>query len=316
MIKPLAPRGDRKHILILGASGFVGRALFARLGAQRATPTYCRTPIEHGVQFDACTTRISDVLDNPEAYSHAVILLGDTKPDSCAANQGTSYAANVEGVLAVIEDLVSWQIKPILFSSEFVFDGTTGSYTEDDAVNPILTYGKQKVEVEHYLQERLDDYVILRLAKTYGRQRGDGSLFTQWLEQLERERTIVCANDQIFSPIAVDDVVEAIVRIIERDCRGLFHLCGPQGHSRLQLFEMLLQAVREHAPIDVQVIPKSIHDFPLRERRPLDVSMRPDKLVAATGIRLQAAQDVCHEIVEQAFRQATGSSAGFPQHVR
>ena len=309
-MKGLAPRTRRGKVLLLGGSSFVGRALFDRLGPARATPTYHRHPVPHGVPFDACTTRVSDAVENPEAYSHAVILLGDTDPESCAADTARSNAVNVEGLIAVIEELVSWQIKPIFLSSEFVFDGAKGNYVETDPVNPILTYGHQKVTVEQYLQERLDDYAIVRLAKVYGRRPGDGTLFANWLQALETQRVIPCASDQVFSPVLVDDVVEALVRLIERDSQGLFHLGGPQAHSRLELLQMLVAAVREQRPVDVEISPRSIHDFPLQERRPLDVSLRSDKLIAATGIVLCSAQEACRAIVRDAFGDTVTTAAG------
>lgn len=289
-----------RRILVLGGSSFVGRHLAARLGPARALWTYCRRPQPGGVYFDDVSMRLLDIIGEPEAFSHAVILLGETKPDSCAQDPRRSQAVNVDGIIRLLQELRRWAITPVFASSEFVFDGTRGGYTEDDPPRPILTYGRQKLQVEQHLQEGGGAWAVVRLAKVVGAERGDGTLFSSWLEAIERGQTIRCAFDQIFSPIYVGDVVEAILRLIERDARGLFHAAGPRPFSRLQLLELLLERLRAHGrAADVRVVPCSIHDFGLRERRPLDVSMRPDKLVAATGLQLQDMAVLCDRLIAQ-----------------
>ena len=285
------------RILIIGGSSFVGRHLFAKLGPSRVLATYCRRPIEHGVYFDALSMRLSDVIKTPHVFSHAVLLLGDTHPDSCAADIPRSYALNVKSLQAILASLKELRLKPVFASSEFVFDGTRGNYVEGDPVHPILTYGKQKVEVERFLQETCDNYLIVRFAKILGTERSDGTLLTNWLDVFERERTIRCAADQFFSPIHVEDVVEAILRLIERDCQGLFHVAGEKPFSRLGLLELLVARLRAQTQIHVKVVPCSIHDFPLRERRPLNVSMRPDKFIKSTGIRISSMEELCDRLV-------------------
>lgn len=283
-----------RKILVLGASGFVGRQLWQRLGPARAMATYHRTAIDGGLPFDAVRMRLDDVIPNPQDISHAVLLLGDTRPDSCAVDAARSHALNVEGLQRAIDWCVARRITPLFASSEYVFDGRRGGYTEADPPSPTLTYGRQKVAVERYLAERAPRSVIFRLSKVYGTERGDGSLFTAWLDQIDRgETTIRCAADQVFSPVHVRDVVEGIIRLIEQDHQGLFHLAGPEGLSRIACLQRLLEQVGPARTAGVRVVPCSIDDIPLREPRPRDVSMKPDRLVAATGLRLTPVEEAC-----------------------
>src|SRR4030042_6646013 len=184
--------------------------------------------------------------------SQAIILLGDTNPESCAAEIEKSTALNLDSIKSVIDYLKHLQIKPVFASSEFVFDGTRGNYTEWDPVNPILTYGRQKVDIERYLQNSCDEFIIVRLAKVFGSQRGDRTLFTSWLDAIERCETILCAYDQVFSPIYIDDVVEGIMRLVETNSSGIFHLSGRKPFSRIALLEMLLTEVRRYSALNVK----------------------------------------------------------------
>jgi len=294
---------ERDRILILGGSSYVGRHLFARLGPERAIATYNTHPIANGVHFDALSMSFSDVIERPETISHAVILLGDTDPETCAANPERSQVLNVESIKRIIDGLLQLRIKPVFTSSEFVFDGVKGNYVETDSVNPILLYGHQKAEVERYLEEICDDCIVARLAKVFGSERGDRTLFINWLDMIERgQRIIRCAQDQVFSPIYVGDVVEGLVRLMEAGAKGVFHLASRKPFSRLTLLEMLLARITEISPMAVEVIPCSIHDFDLREKRPLNVSMIPDRFVGATGSDVRDVERVCGEIVERVFR--------------
>ena len=52
-------------------------------------------------------------------------------------------------------------------STDCVFTGKKGNYSEIDEPNPINLYGKQKLAIENYLKANSSDYCILRIAKTY-----------------------------------------------------------------------------------------------------------------------------------------------------
>ncbi len=292
---------NRDKILILGASGFVGRHLFSRLGPTRAIATHFQQPIKHSVYFDALRMRLSEVVSVPEEISHAVILLSDKNPETCAANVKKSYAINVDSIKSIIDSLSSWDIKPIFASTEFVFDGQNGNYAETDVVNPVIVYGQQKVEVEKYLEGSCKEYVVARLAKIYGAEENDGTLFTNWLSAVKQQKDIHCAHDQIFSPMYVGDLVDALLRIIQMDVNGVFHFSNGQPASRLQFLELFLDELRKYAPVKVNTVSCSLHDFKLSEKWPLNVSLCSKKLTALTQLKMHKVEDVCKTIAQNAF---------------
>ena len=135
-----------KKVLIIGGSGYLGKHLFSALGPENSIATYNNSPMQGGIYFNSLTMSLGDILDDPGGFSHAVILLGDTKPDSCAADIERSRALNVQSIKSIISELLDWDVKPVFASTEVVFDGTKGGYVESDDVKPILVYGEQKVE--------------------------------------------------------------------------------------------------------------------------------------------------------------------------
>ena len=290
-----------KKVLILGGSGFVGRHLFDRMGPRRAVATYCRNAFEGGLHFDAASDDVAALIEKTGNFTHAVILFGDTNPDACARDSEHSTVLNVTRTRAVLDGLKSLRIIPVFISSEAVFDGAKGDYREDDKPNPILTYGRQKLEVEHYIQATHEKFLIVRLSRVFGSTRGDGTLFTDWLKEIEKKGPMRCAQDQVFSPIHVEDVIEGLIRLIDQNEQGIFHLAGTEAHTRLDMLKTLLARYQKQQACDVEIIPCRVEDFPTLEKRPLNVSLMPDKIIRATGLNIRDLSFWCDAIVTKWF---------------
>ena len=287
----------KRKLLLLGASSFVGQRLYQKIGSESAVGTCFRNPHIGMRYFNSVGMDLGSIIRGSDNFSHAVILLGDTQPDSCFSDERISESVNVNSILNIIDILVAKRIMPVFISSQFVFDGDRGGYVEEDAVNPILVYGKQKVSVEQYLKNNCERYLVLRLGNVYGDTRGDGTLFTAWMDSLvDGIRHIRCASDQTFSAIYVDDVVDAILATIVNGCTGIYHVAGPTAHTRIELLTILLRELNKLTEIDVETEGCSINDFDLLEKRPIDVSMKSDKLIKDAGIALQEVGDICERI--------------------
>jgi len=290
-----------KKVLILGGSSYVGRHLIAKINPNNVLFTYNKTTISGGVKFDSTVMDIEEVVDLNEVNS-AVILLGDTNPETCIEDVEKSENLNVRSIKRIINALSTYNIKVIFASSEFVYDGGTGNYIESDKTKPILLYGKQKLEIEHYIRKNISTHTILRFAKIYGSELDDKTLFTSWLKLVELENNIVCADDQYFSPVHIDNVVDTILFAISNEMRGIFNLAGPVRKSRMELLLILIREINKIEDCNTNVLPCSIDDFNLNEKRPKDVSMNPSKLVSATGVKLVYPDEVCAEIANKFYQ--------------
>ena len=290
-----------KKVIIFGGSSYVGRHLIAKINPNNVLFTYNKTTISGGVKFDSTVMDIEEVVDLNEVNS-AVILLGDTNPETCIEDVEKSENLNVRSIKRIINALSTYNIKVIFASSEFVYDGGTGNYIESDKTKPILLYGKQKLEIEHYIRKNISTHTILRFAKIYGSELDDKTLFTSWLKLVELESNIVCADDQYFSPVHIDNVVDTILFAISNEMRGIFNLAGPVRKSRMELLLILIREINKIKDCNTNVLPCSIDDFNLNEKRPKDVSMNPSKLVSATGVKLVYPDEVCAEIANKFYQ--------------
>jgi len=288
----------QRQILVLGGSRFIGCHLLTALGG-RALGTYNSVGFPGGIHFDARTHLIDSLINPSDGFTHAVILMGYSHPDVCAQDPQASQLLNVDSIKWQLDILKHLHIKPIFTSSDYVFSGHKGQYCETDTPDPLLTYGRQKHEIEQYIQSNFSDYTIFRLSKVYGLDPLDRTLFSGWLDLLAQPRVIKCAADQVFTPVYVGDVVAAIKFAIDSNLSGLFHIGGPETYSRLALLNILIEAVNEHIDIQARVESCCINDFNLLEPRPLDTSLIADRYRIATGSAMLAPTGACRKLVQK-----------------
>lgn len=292
------------RVLVLGASGLVGRALMQRLPGD-AVGTYASRPFPGGVRFDALSDRLDGVLALDQ-FTHAVVLSGLVNAAACATDPVASRRLNVTAIGAILEALGKAGVVAVYTSSEVVFDGQRGAYRESDDANPLFLYAKQKLEVERLLAAAGADHVVARLGRVYGSDPGDGTLFTELLAHVRANATIRCAVDQRFSPLHANEAADAIALLVEHGHLGLFHVAGPRAVTRRGALELVLDEFRRHGGVfDGVIEDMNVDDLPTTEPRPRDVSLDIAKVVSATGLRLRDPADWCREIVAGALPSAS-----------
>ena len=121
---------------------------------------------------------------------------------------------------------------------------------------------------------------------------------------LESGMTIQCAHDQVFSPVTVDDAVDAFIRLAEGGHSGVFHVCGPRPVTRLALLQTLVGELCRYRELVPRIEPCSIRDLKFAEPRPLDASMSPRKLYAALGRSFEDFRTTCLRVAAARYGQA------------
>jgi dTDP-4-dehydrorhamnose reductase len=302
------PDGKDRPVLLLGASGFLGPALRDAFGAERAVVTHFNHPGQESLFFDARRTRVSDFVAALAAKpTAALILLGITNIDHCARDPAASAEVNVRGIIRVIDEARALGITPVFISSDAVFDGSRPYWSEDDEPSPILTYGRQKVEVERHLLSLPLPWIIVRLPKLISPEPNARCFVTGWVAGLARCERILCATDQYFTPAAAPDAARAIAQLVHAGAHGLYHLGGPERLSRRALLEAVLGEYRRFTEPVAQIVECSLRDIPVLEPRPLDTSLRSDRLKADLGARFRGACETAQAAVRSYFAaQAVG----------
>ncbi len=282
-------------ILLLGASSYVGQHIYGGLSSASVIATHNSKPVSGSIHFDVTRMDLASILPEGADVTHALILYAETRLDACKADLKRSYELNVSSTKKVIDQLVDRGIKPIFTSSEYVFDGEKGGYTEDDPAHPTTVYGSQKVEIEQYLDQRCPDYATLRLAKVFGTDPNDRTILSGWLDQIRDGEEIRCARDQVYSPIHIDDVVASANAAVRLNLSGVYHVANPKPWSRLGMLRALLSAIKA----DANVVECSIRDFDFLDNRPLDLSMEPGKIMEAASLQFKTVPVACAELSDR-----------------
>ncbi len=289
--------------IVIGASGFIGRHLMAQLGPDLAVGTYHRHAIPNGVPFDGTSGRVEDLLRHlPSGFTHAFVLHGAIDTEACARDPAGTALINVEGVWRVLLGLLDAGIRPVYVSTEYVFDGTCGTWRETDIAVPSTQYGIQKLEVERRLAADPRPSLIVRLSRVVGTEFGTHSVLPPWIEEIRAGKTMRCATDQVFSPASVEDIAGALIKLAASGATGLYHLGGPTPFSRMGLLRLLLDSIQAVAPeVRADIVPCSLHDLPFSEKRPLDTSICIDKLLGTIDWDFTPMEAICKDLAERHF---------------
>ena len=205
---------------------------------------------------------------------------------------------NVDSIISVLQIMKLKYIKPIFISSEYVYKDINGFKSEDDDCVPETVYGKQKLKIEKYIKSNFDKYLIIRSPKVIGHTLGDGTLLSNWIDQLRNKETIKCAIDQYFCATSIDDIAECYYKAAKEHLNGIYNICSKISYNRKEMLEILSDIIN----IKPNIKEVLINDFNFSEKRPLDLSMNSDKFTNIIPHRFQRIDESCKKLGKQLYK--------------
>ena len=144
---------------------------------------------------------------------------------------------NVEAVRTMTELCELHNIHLIQLSTDFVFDGEKGYYSEEDVPNPLSHYARSKYESEKVVQQARIDSAIIRTIIIYGvvddKQRSNVVIWT--INSLRQQKDINVISDQMRSPTLAEDLADACVQAALKRATGIYHVSGSETMSILEM---------------------------------------------------------------------------------
>jgi len=218
-----------RKVLVIGSKGFIGKHLTASLD-----PAIYTHHKESPYLINLSAPNLKTLPLSTE--SHVIIAAGCANINDCNKRPEETYAINVIGTLRLAKQCTEMGLFPILFSTDYVFDGKEGGYTESSPTSPINAYGQQKTELEERIHNATKgNYLMLRLSKIYSTSIGDDSLLDEMMQTLVQGRTVRAATDQVFCPLHINDLVTIIQELIDQKITGLMNIGGEETLSRYAL---------------------------------------------------------------------------------
>jgi dTDP-4-dehydrorhamnose reductase len=211
----------------------------------------------------------------------------------------TAWAINVYGTQNVIEACQKTNKKIVYISTDFVFDGTKRSYTEDEKPNPINWYAKTKYEGEKLIQNSGLDYIIVRIAYPYRALFERNDFVRGLIGKLEKSEKLSMVWDHIMVPTFIDDIVNALDILIRTEQKGIFHVVGSQKISPYEAAVKIAKAF----DLDDSVISKTTRReyFAGKAPRPFCLYLKNDK-ISKLGIEMSSFDKGLTEIKNQIDR--------------
>jgi len=210
----------------------------------------------------------------PDILIHCASL---TNIDFCETHKAAAHRINVEGTRSIVQSLQDCATKLIYISTDAVFDGLKGSYTETDLVNPPNYYGQTKYEGELEAQQR-EKSLIVR-TNIFGWNIQNKYSLAEWiLHELTAGREIRGFVDVYFSSIYNFNLAGLLEQAIASDLDGTYNLASS---STLSKYEFAV-AIAERFGLDRKLVkPVSIDEFPLIAKRAKNLSLDVEKISKA-----------------------------------
>lgn len=280
----------KRRIFIVGANGMLGQRTIEFYSSDKNVQLFAcsieKKPLFNNVDYLCCniTERdkikqavynfMPDVIINAAAY---------TNVDLSETEREIAWKINVKGVEHLAESARVIDAHIIHISSDYIFDGKNGPYSENDKPNPLGYYGRTKLASENVLKISGALYTILRTNVLYGVALKSKADFVEWLVDTVRSgKPVRIVDDQVSNPTFIDDLVQAISKVIEFRKYGVYNIGGREFLSRYEFTEI----IADYFNLDKSLItPIKTKELNQAARRPLKSGLITLKAEAELGYK-------------------------------
>ncbi|MBI2787793.1 MAG: SDR family oxidoreductase [Elusimicrobia bacterium] len=271
-------------LLLTGATGFVGRRLAPALSGSWTVFRASRTSAGEGALdldlADPDSIRRAFDAAAPKVVIHAG---ADSDPDSCERDPDRAKRVNEDAVKTLAGLCGASGARLVHFSTDLVFDGERGWYTEDDRPNPAGVYARGKLASEEAALVRAPGAAVLRISTIYGRPLGGRPGFVDNLRaKLAAGETVAAFVDQWRTSTAGDQLPEVLTKLLaDPDLEGVFHWGGAERATRYETATAFARIMG----FDENLVRRArAVDMRFASPRPRDSSLVSSKLAAAIGL--------------------------------
>lgn len=249
---------------ITGAGGLIGSHISRHAPQEWRVRALTRGELE---LTDFAAVREAFERDEPQLLIHCAAL---SKTLACERNPEIARLSNVE-VTRVLAELAA-DIPLLYFSTDLVFDGTKGNYTESDTPNPLTVYAETKLAAESIALAN-PRHTVIRTSLNAGRTSRGTAFNEQWRATWQRGETLNLFVDEFRSPIAAEVTARAVWELVAANQPGLYHLAGSERLPRYEIGRLLAASDPQ---LNARLERGSVHEYTNMRRSP-DCSLNVSK---------------------------------------
>jgi dTDP-4-dehydrorhamnose reductase len=235
-----------KKILLTGSNGLLGQKVIDLLRYHTEYELIAsskgenRYPKEGGYIYENLDItnplEVERIVAKYEPYA-VINTAAMTNVDQCESDKENCDLLNIKAVEYLIQASAKHKVYMVHLSTDFIFDGESGPYKEDDDAKPLSYYGQSKYEAEKLLSNSGIEYSILRTIIVYGvAAKMSRSNIVLWAKSaLEKGDTVKVVNDQYRMPTLAEDIAKACILAIDKRVKGVYHISGKDYMSVIEM---------------------------------------------------------------------------------
>jgi len=239
-----------------------------------------RIQFDSRVQFFTVNLIYSDINKlietiKPEVLIHCAAI---ASPDACEVDRYTCFKLNVEVTTRLASSCRDYGVHMIFLSSDFIFDGNKGDYSEEDLSAPISYYGVTKLEAEKNLLDLNIGATIVRTSLVYGYEDhlARMNIALKVIDHLKNSKTYKVPSDQVRTPTFAEDLASALVTLAEKRLAGVYNVSGSEAIS---VFDFSKQIANVFGLDERLLIPVSTKELSEPALRPLKTNLNIQKAI-------------------------------------
>ena len=258
-------------VFISGASGLVGGNCLKHFTEQgwEAVGSYFSFATDDTVFYDTLNPAHAENFDvkgwGPQVIVHCGAL---THVDYCETHEQESYEKTVQSTINLVALAKECNARLVYISTDYVFDGKNGPYTEDAPVNPLSVYARHKLEAEELVLRELPESLVLRVTNVYGNEIRGKNFVARIVEQCKNKQklTLKLPYDQYASPANAWDIARAMFMLLRDGKTGIYNIGSTDYLNRV---ELALRVLSYFPSAEYDLIPMSTADMQQPAARPL-----------------------------------------------
>jgi len=269
----------KTKLLITGVSGLLGNNLayyfkdkYEILGLYNSHPV-----IINGIRTEECDITSKDSTKrvicefNPSIVLHCASL---TNVDQCEIDQESARKINILSTKYLVESVIDKDVKLIYISTDAVYDGVKGNFSENDNITPLNYYGQSKYEGELEIAKK-DNSLVFR-TNIFGWNIQDKKSLGEWiLDELRANINIKGFEDAYFSSVYTLEFARIIDIAIQKDLSGVYNCGSADTYSKYEF----AQKIAEFFKFEENLIsPVSIDEFNFKAKRGKRLTLNIEKL--------------------------------------
>ena len=223
--------------------------------------------------------------------------------DQCEASPDRARQLNSELPGKLAQYVARGGARLIHVSTDAVFDGQRGDYTEEDQPNPLSVYARTKLEGERVAAQAHPETIIARVNMFGWSLSGKRSLAEFFFYNLQSGHPIKGFTDVYFCPLLVNDLAQLFFQMLEASLNGLYHVVSRDCVSK---YDFGVAIARQFGFDPALIAPSSVADAGLQAPRSPKLTLRSDKLTAALGQPLPSLSTALtrfHRLYQQGYPQ-------------